>query len=532
MKAMSAAFAATLIALQLAPPSNSIVGTVIKAGTAIRQPLRNARVELLGGSGTVASPVVRSDANGQFAFTSLAPGQYTLEVTCDGFIRQQSSIKIVAARGQPAANLVFEMEPAPTAAGWVLDTYGEPIANVMIEALRRGYDARGNRRLVRAARSVTDDQGEYRIFWLDPGEYFFYATSPPPEANDVKPPAAVTPTYYPGVSTPEDAKPLRLDIGREVRVDFRLRAADLWEVNGHTMDEVSGKPVGATITIAPPGEDPSFRQFHAQSPATGFFAGEFAAGGVPPGSYIVAAKSKTGDQESIAYRRIELRPVLIAPDRGYGMTLSLAPPLSMNGRLLIQSTEAVDLRQASVTLISTDPDLPSPRNVFPRMDGQFTFNGVSPGTYVLDISGLPQDLYLKDARLGEQRVLEEPMTIEKHPPATGLQILLAADGGRMQVAVRDAKGQSRSGAHVVLVPDLARRSRREQYRVATSDENGQAMLRGIPPGTYKLFAWEKVEPNAYLNSDYLQLYEEFGLPLKISSGMNTPVAARLIPNTD
>ena len=125
------------------------------------------------------------------------------------------------------------------------------------------------------------------------------------------------------------------------------------------------------------------------------------------------------------------------------MTLSLAPPLSMNGRLLIQSTEAVDLRQASVTLISTDPDLPSPQNVLPRMDGQFTFNGVLPGTYVLDISGLPQDLYLKDARLGEQHVLEEPMTIEKRLPATGLQVLLATDGGSLKVAVQDARGQSR-----------------------------------------------------------------------------------------
>jgi hypothetical protein len=530
MKAILAALAAALIALQVGPPTNSVTGTVIKAGTAIRQPLRNARVELIGGSGNATPSVVRTDANGYFVFGNLLPGEYTLAVTCDGFIRQQSATKIAVARGKAAANVVFELEPAPTAAGWVLDTNGEPFANVMIEALRRSYDARGNRRLARAARAVTNDRGEYRIFWLDPGEYFFYATSVPPTENDTAPPAAIVPTYFPGVSTPEDAKPVRLDIGREVRVDFRLRPAGLWEVAGQAMNDVSGQPLAAAVTVAPPSADPSLSQFHGQSVATGPFAGHFSIDHVPPGSYIVVAKSRSGDQDLIAYRRIELRPVLIAPPGGYGMTLPLAAPLSINGRILMETGGTVDLRQASVTLISSDPDLPSPRNVFPRIDGQFTLSGVLPGSYVLDISDLPQDVYLKDARLGEQHVLEEPMTIEKRPPATPLQILLASDGGRLQVTVRDAKGQPRYEAHVVLVPELAHRSRREQHRVAASDDNGQATLRGIPPGIYKLFAWENLEPNAYMNADYLRLYEDLGMPVKINSGVNPPVTVRLIPD--
>src|SRR5689334_22299101 len=180
---MNTILAASLIALQFTPPSNSITGTVIKAGTAIRQPLRNARVEIVGGSGNATPSVVRTDANGYFVLADLLPGQYTLAVTCDGFIRQQSQAS-VPAREQRAANVLFQLEPAPTAVGWVLDMNGEPFANVMIEALRRSYDARGNPRMARAARAVTDDRGQYRIFWLDPGEYFFYATSAPPADND------------------------------------------------------------------------------------------------------------------------------------------------------------------------------------------------------------------------------------------------------------------------------------------------------------------------------------------------------------
>src|SRR5262249_18019471 len=160
--------------------------------------------------------------------------------------------------------------------------------------------------------------------------------------------------------------------------------------------------------------------------ATGRFAGDFSIDHVPPGSYIVVAKSRSGDQDLIAYRRIELRPVLIAPPGGYGMTLPLAAPLSINGRILMETSGPVALRKASMTLIATDRDLPSPRNVFPRIDGQFSLTGVLPGSYVLDISDLPQDVYLKDARFGEQHVLEEPMTVEKRSPGMTLQILLAS----------------------------------------------------------------------------------------------------------
>jgi hypothetical protein len=170
MKLSIAGLAIVLAASQFTTLPGTITVTVIKAGTAIEQPLRNARLELTGGPGP--QRVARTDANGGFAFSNLAPGEYRLAVTCDGFIRQESPKSIVIGRGQLAANINFELDSAPTAAGWVLDAYGEPIAEIRVEALRRTYDVRGNARLTRAAAALTDDRGEYRIFWLDPGEYF------------------------------------------------------------------------------------------------------------------------------------------------------------------------------------------------------------------------------------------------------------------------------------------------------------------------------------------------------------------------
>src|SRR5262245_45893848 len=185
----------------------------MNAGTQVQQPLHDARLELNGGPN---SPhVARTDLNGRFLFSNLPPGSYRLAVTRDGFIRQNYPKTIVVARDQETPNVTFRLENAPIIAGAIQDEYGDPVPNILVEALRRSYDARGNRTLSRAASALTNDRGEYRIFWLDPSEYFLYASTPPPQ-NDEPPAPTVAPTYFPGVTDAIDAKPVRLDIGREV----------------------------------------------------------------------------------------------------------------------------------------------------------------------------------------------------------------------------------------------------------------------------------------------------------------------------
>jgi len=276
---------AILLATQLAQAPEFITGFVIEANTAIRQPLPDARLEL---SGSGATQVTRTDGNGRFTFANLRPGQYRLSVACDGFVRQEFPETITLGVGKQPADIVFELERAPTAAGRVVNNYGEPIPNMVVEALRRSYDVRGNPRLLSAANALTDDRGDYRIFWLDPQDYFFYATSPPAN-NKIESVTAVAPTFFPGVNTPEDAKSIRLDGGRDVRVDFRIRDAALWTVNGQTIHGPTGRPVDATITLTPPDSDPGLSRYGAQTSVAG--RGEFTLNKVAPGSYILMAKS-------------------------------------------------------------------------------------------------------------------------------------------------------------------------------------------------------------------------------------------------
>jgi hypothetical protein len=115
------------------------------------------------------------------------------------------------------------------------------------------------------AAALTDDLGVYRIYWVDPGEYFLFAgTAQQPGDND-KETSGIAPTYFPGVSDPLDAKSIRVDIGRDVSgTDFRLHRIWLTNVSGYLTNSATLKPIGASITLTPRTLDPTFSLYRGR----------------------------------------------------------------------------------------------------------------------------------------------------------------------------------------------------------------------------------------------------------------------------
>src|SRR5262249_24631129 len=149
------------------------------------------------------------------------------------------------------------------------------------------------------------------------------------------------------------------------------------------------------------------------------------------------------------------------PRPPYYFRLSLSPPLTLNGKFFLDAARRVDLGESKLSLVSIDSAFPSPPSVSPQADGQFSMTGLLPGSYLVRLSGLPEDFYLKAARFEMADVLETTLDIEKQPKAP-LQILLGSDGGSVETVVFDRTDHPLSGAQVVLVPDVARRHRPDQ----------------------------------------------------------------------
>jgi hypothetical protein len=163
-----------------------------------------------------------------------------------------------------------------------------------------------------------------------------------------------------------------------------------------------------------------------------------------------------------------------------------------------------------------------------RQDGSFEIGQLGDGDYQVQLWQLPEDVYLKSARLAGEDVLDSGLRVSRKQAPGLLELVLSSNGGRIDgVVMKDQ--QPFSGARVVLIPEPSRRTLDRFYKETNTDQYGRLTLRGITPGDYKLFAWETVEEGAYLSPDFLRSYEERGQAVHVEEGSHLAPQLQLIP---
>jgi len=163
-----------------------------------------------------------------------------------------------------------------------------------------------------------------------------------------------------------------------------------------------------------------------------------------------------------------------------------------------------------------------------RETGEFTIGGMPPGTYKLTVSGMPADAYIEDLRQGNVSIYDEGFTITEGG-SDPIQLLLASPGGRIEGVVRGRNQEPVATVRVVLIPQGPQRQDTRRFNTTTSDKDGRFVLRGIPPGAYKMFAIDNFPENAWRNADFMQKYESRGQTLNVGKGVLTTIDLARIP---
>src|SRR5207244_2586566 len=170
-------------------------------------------------------PMTVTDRDGRFIFRDLKPGRYTIRSVREGFFGKPvngaypptSWIDIsVAEKETKQASL--SMVPGAIIAGRVYDTTGAPLLNAQVQAFSTAYQT-GFALLqpaVAGPAKTTDDRGEYRLFWLPPGDYYLGATPPARTGGPGTPFQPGARTYYPGMTRLNDAMPITIRGGEDL----------------------------------------------------------------------------------------------------------------------------------------------------------------------------------------------------------------------------------------------------------------------------------------------------------------------------
>jgi hypothetical protein len=160
-------------------------------------------------------------------------------------------------------------------------------------------------------------------------------------------------------------------------------------------------------------------------------------------------------------------------------------------------------------------------------DGSFTFSNVGAMEYRVLVTGMPQDAYIQTGRIESRDALTGPFTVDS--AGTLLQLQLGFTPGRVSGVVSDEKKTPAAGVQAVLVPDEARRGRSDTYFNTTTGQTGEFTFNNVPPGRYKLFAWEEVPQGAYQYPDFLREYEDQGQAITVNGNGAVTADVRLIP---
>ncbi|MGB8012146.1 MAG: carboxypeptidase regulatory-like domain-containing protein [Terriglobales bacterium] len=527
----------------------SIAGTVVKEPGG--EPLKKVLVEVIAekaGESYTAS----TDADGHFLVQNVAPGRYRLFLERTGFVginergRKSDTNVFTVQSGRDVEGLLFRMLPTAVISGRVTDEDGDPMAGVGVFAQKKKPGKAGRES---AAGATTNDQGEYRLHGLFPGQYWIVAM-PPPDFRDYeqshKKPAAATAdgspseaqpetryltTYYPNVYDALQASTVTLRAGDEMPVNFTLAPARTYRVHGIV--------VGVTPSQKPTVELFSKAGDSYRGNATEIGPdGQFEIRGVGPGSYFVRASAGTESQALTARQEISV----VAADIE-GVKLVPQPSFTISGHLRIENARG-DLAQYAVNL--RQAELPEDSGFFISQDlfganapvsqsGNFEWKNVNPGRYIVQVFGgdAQNSFFLKSITLRGQDITTG---FTASGPAT-LDLVLSAKGGTIEgLVVGTEKGETEkdvddahpaANATVVAVPEEKYRKLPDRFLTGSTDQHGYFTIRGAAPGSYTLYAWQDLEDGIWRDPGFLKSQEANGRALKVEEGSDQKVELKL-----
>jgi protocatechuate 3,4-dioxygenase beta subunit len=486
----------------------TVSGQVLAAAEG--SPLKSARVTLiLENAGSHPQGfAANTDSDGRFEIKKVTPGHYTFIASHSGYLTQEYQAKgmgsgavLTLAPGQEVNDALFRLVRAAVITGRVVDESGEPMAKLLVTALRKlsaeekeDWSPRAQKEEVTASSAaMTDDRGEYRIFGLKPGEYYVKASESDTtgfsgmvsEDDGMRWAARAilgnqyAPVFYPGVIQLDQAHSVTLGSGEELEADLALRHVKTVEVSGRVIASDGRPAIHAYVQLYANEAGNWGDELNANTDAKGGFNIK----GVPPGSYVLSAYQLDEDSRHTAQQKLE-----VGNDNIDSVVIAFGKGATMRGRILAASAGLNPLGHMRIHLEpASESDTASFALAQVKQDGSFQITDVLDGNYALRVHGMEPGWYVKSARLGAEDALQKGLEVEKGSSSGTLEIVLSSATAELEGSVSEHDKPS-AGAQVRLKPDPETPYNRIRSTSASTDQNGRFIFNNLPPGKYRITA--------------------------------------------
>jgi hypothetical protein len=488
-------------------------------------------------------------SDGRFRLTA-PPAEYQLTAERPGFFGPQqygwspgnASRKLTLVAGQQLPEQRLSLTPSGVITGRVLNPAGLPVNNATVAAVRIRRMEQGDERYLERVRFVsTNELGEYRLYWMPPGEYYVMydqeqrTTASPTLIFGADSSNVLVRTFFPRATGLDAASTVTVLPGFEVKgIDIAAQTSTTFKISGKVVSPIAGLSVlpefvlihsefGTQEIRIPTFSNPMLYTGTGDVARTGLF--EIRA--IPPGRYDLYAHMRNvapgvtySGKISIEIRTQDMKDVVIP----------LRSPVDVRGRVVITGNMKPPLG-AWVGLAYMGNRLAmntSGGGADADANGEVVVKGLPEGDYRIYPQVYSEDAFVADLKQGNRSVLKDGIVKVSGDVADEIEVVLAPNPGRVSGTVLYRDGKKSGETTVVLVPEPSLRSNPIRFRTFPTRESNTFNMLAIPPGSYKIFAWENAVDNDWMDSAFLAKYENQGVDVVVIGGQNTVIDVPVI----
>lgn len=502
----------------------NVAGTVMNSVTG--RPIPRVLMTLTG----APERAMLTDQEGKFAFDNLPAGNVELRVLKPGFFRYgkkgQDNPPIQLRVGSDTETITITLEPEGTITGTIAGKNEEPLEHASVGVLQ-WRSIEGRRQLAAAHTPVeSDEDGNFHIAGLAPGRYYLSLRAPSSryvfgvpagKANETYPAL----TYYPASEDVAGAALLDVVAGQHLNVIFTLKPVPSFKIAGIITNGSEWKQLNSPNLTDEFGQLLySAERFESQSGAFEFRA-------VPAGTYWLqfGATDQKG-RYSAAYRKITVQ--------GNQVDLRLAVPREIDIPVVVRTefTHPENVHRECTRYLPSGEMRTSDCSDFPAVHVQLTsldfhnqgfysdsgfitagsqvqVHGVIPGRYTVHLTPAFGG-YVQSARCGQLDLFREPLVVPESGSVPPIEVVLRDDAATLEIHLNAEKSTQQS----LLV--LFRDPINTEPQMRTVMYGNEVQVAPLPPGAYRIFAFDTTDDVDYADPDTLSKYSSKAASITLS----------------